>query len=1036
MSLVIEVSSQSVYIAKYQLEFPFAPLPDRLAKAALETYQMLSQSPKVQSQSGREERGEVIRLLQSFGHQLYQTLIPEALRPRLPKEGALFIRAKDEKSKTLPYELLFDGASFIAQTQGVIRLFGARTLEPDQPQKLPQDRLKITLLSYRPDQARSTSPGFMLPVERLGQLAQSGQRRFSAQVDGNAEWGRTLSMIESGLDILLFTGYEDEGLWAIGGQKPEEALARLTRALEIGVRRGLRLLILASSQLLEGSSGLERYGYKGIPAVISFEGRLDTERALEYLGSLWSGLSLGQTLLQAHRHGVNQLQTSLGLSWDWSWVRLSMPKELVDHPRLDSLRAFSLTADPPPISSEPNQTALVLSGRRFAGNLEVLSQLEKALTSEGEQRIVWLRSLQGQHQEEYLLEYFRRLAPKADFSVDIFYYYRWGFHEGQQKSLLDRELADEFGFLWGDEKISEFFDFSLVSLKTGTHPGHRYLCVYFPPDLLDPLFEAWLKGRRALGWRVLLFSQYSFVTDLPTEVISTDRTSLDEIKNAFEDRLPESWDELLKTQVPPQMRNHALLSQAVASGEEPFTDLFNSPLEPEALWSQSSALVQAGLGVSAKRLLCGLYLLKVKWHKPDLELLFGPELDKDLERLFELHLVERNLEGNLYWMAGNLAILYRKYKLLPQDLLVKTGQELLQKIIGSLEALETEPSLVIAGFSQVAAEVAHLGSRETALQRNLQFAKKMAPDLGSKVGMLSQNILTSLELALETGSSQALERCFSSILSIFDHLPLEAQTLRLYQWLLQAEEERHNWPQVSALQCRLAAIHVRQGAKERAKGLLVSATQLALDLGNPAERSHILVEIALLLLEIGEMEQLQDFLGAAQFQPEYLNQETLARLWLIDGHLLYHHQEPGPARRALAKAYEYKHPFLSDSLAAQTELILAKLARKTEQMPEAEAHLREAAKLFEKAKQWERAAAIHDELVAHKESQNRPGSTIEHLEWLYRYNCKEDHLDRARKIALKLGGLYYNAGDKTRSTEYYGKAQSEAIGPNPNHTPP
>ncbi|MDT8447527.1 MAG: hypothetical protein RRB13_11610 [bacterium] len=1021
MPLVIDLTGQSVHIAKYQLEFPFSAPAGALTEAALETYALLRGSDKLQTESSRDQRGEVMRLLQSYGLALFEAIFPEAIRQKLPKEGVVYIRAKDEAVRQLPFELLYDGSSFIAQTHGLVRLYGARSLEPNHPFERRRPQLSAALMGHDPLSDLPRSSSFLVPIEEFALLVRGSNKRLELRLDGDTNWARLLSSLESGPDLFLFSGYQDKRGWRLAGEPFAEADLRLAKAAEEAVRKGMRLMILATDQMLTQVVGLEAYGAMGVPAVITLGGRLSRGRMMDYFNSLLSGLARGETLLKSHRQAVNQLQAALPLSWDWSWIRLSVAKELVNHARLDPLRAFPIDADARVELPYPAADPLILNRRRFTGNKEVLAQLISALVTGPEQGVIWLRSLMGQHQEEYVLELLRRLAPRCDFSLNLLYYYRWGYHENQPRSLPDSELAQEFEFLFSEEKIGQYFDQSQIPLRQGTDPEQRYLLIFYPPDKVDPVFEGWLLAQREAGWRILLLSQQSFVTELSTQVISSDRTSCEELLMAFEDRLPEVWGPLLQGQVPAQMRNHALLSLAAAAQDPAVQGLFCENREVSELWPIVFGAVYNRLSHLGKRLLSCLYLLRVKVPRENLAVLLGPEeIDRELEHLFEGHLIERNLEGSLYWIAGNLYGQIRRHDLLPAEGLIKNGQELMNKINGKYDQMGGPRSLLVAGSQYLLSELARLGAVETALGRSLQFAKRISAQLDESPRMIGQLLLTAVELALVSKQPEALEKTFVNILAVLDNLPFETQTIQLYEWLLQAEEQRHNWPQVAELQVRLAGLYARASQRERAKGLLVSATQLGLDLPNPAEKFGVLVEIAMLLLELGELDKLNDLLETANFDPSHLNQENLARLWLIDGHIQFDHKQKGPALFALEKALSYKHPFISDGLSAQTRLILAQLHSAPEQITE---DLIQAAQLFEKAREIDRAAQVYEELCTHYKDQGEPEKATAYLEWLYGHSTQAGLKDRAQGIAHQLGGLYFRIGDQAKSTDFYKKAQ-------------
>ncbi|OGH01519.1 MAG: hypothetical protein A2600_12075 [Candidatus Lambdaproteobacteria bacterium RIFOXYD1_FULL_56_27] len=1029
--LVVELSQLSVHIPKYQLEFPFVPPPESLTQAALQTYNWARKSERLQSDSTRSQREEVMRLLVRYGQTLFEALFPEALRVRLPKEGAIYIRPKDDSVADLPFELLFDGVSFISQTHGLVRLYGSKYTEPTLPFDHKKARLALTLTAHVPLNGLKGSPGFVLPVEEFGLIGRGANRRLKMTLDGDASAARLLGYLEAGPDLFLFSGFVEEGSWRLAGQVPLDLETLLQKAFGQAVMRGMRLVILATSDLLDGKTPVEVMGQSGVPLLVTLSGRVTRERINDYLSAFLLALARGEGVLRAHRQSVNQIQAALPFSWDWSWIRLHMAKELLGHSRLDPLRPFLLEEEPPEEPEGYDPSPRIFSRRPFGGNLGVMNQLISALMTGPPQGVIWLRSLWGQVQEEYVLELFRRLAPRADFSLSLFYYFRWGYHEGQEAKQDAYQLGEEFDFLWGEDKVLEYFDQSQVPMRQGSDPDQRYLLVYYPPDRVDPLFEQWLLAKRNQGIRVLILSQQSFVTELSTQVVSSDKTSVEELLFAFDDRLPEVWVPLLVEPLPVQMRHRTLLDLARATEDPATLELFIAETDLTRLWTQVFAAHWSKLSHASKRLLMALYLLRVKWPRESLVALFGPEeIDKDLEALFAAHLLERNLEGSLYWIGGHLYGQIRAKGLLPAEGLVKIGQDLMKKLIGRYEEVGHEPALTIAGVSYLLAELSLLGANETAWQRGLQFAKRVAVELGDRPRLLSQLLLSSVELSLASRQPETLERAFLSLLGVLEHLPLEPQALRLYEWLLSEEQDRRNWPQVCKLQIRLAALYAKSEQPERAKGHLLAATQLALDLPNPAERFGLLVETGLGFLELGEMEKLRGLLETAGFDPAHLNQENMSRLWLIDGYLLFLDQDPQGAYRSFAKAFNYRHPFISEALLAQTQLVLAQIHQHQGEEEKALESLIQAAKLFEHLRDWEQARQVHEEICRFFATHKRSTESISHLEWLYRFNRESGTTEKAGSIAHELGGLYFRIGDQHKSTDYYKKAQELNQGDN------
>jgi len=740
---------------------------------------------------------------------------------------------------------------------------------------------------------------------------------------------------------------------------------------------------------------------------------------------LMPALSRGTSVLKAHRHAINQIQAALPLSWDWSWIRLHIAKELLNHPSYNPIRPFVFKEQTNTTPFVYDSNPSLLNRRCFAGNKGVLGQLIRAMMTNPAQGVIWLRSLHGGWQEEYALEFFRRLAPRADFSLQVLYYFRWGYHQGQNRQLQDAELQEAFGFLWDEAKLSEYFEDSLLTLRAGHDGEQRYLLVYYPPDQVDPVFERWLLSKRDEGVRVLLLSAQSFVSELSTQVINTDSVSLKELELAFQGPLPDSWQKQIEVDRPEGgFRNRTLLSLAMASKKTEILDLVAQGNPPEVMWPQLFDAVVRPLSVTEKRVMYTLYLLKVKWPRESLVQLLGVEnLDKPLNTLYSLGLIEKNLEGSLYWLAGQLFTPVLTYKLISDQQLIKTAQELLQKLNGPFDSLKLDPVLAVGGVSYLISALAQLGAAETALHRGIQFAKRVAGYLSDRPHRLGQLLLGCVELASTSKQEDALEKVFVAMLEVLEHLGLQEQTIRLYEWFLKVQQERHNWPQVASLQTRLAVIYSSLNQTERARGHLVSATQLSMDLPGSAQRIDLLVEVALALLEIGDLDKLQRLLSNANFDPSLLNQQAMARLWLVDGHLRFAGQDLASALGAFEQAFKYKHRFVSDRLSAQTELVLAQIYTSQQEEQTALEHLQTAADLFEKLKDLKNAAVAHQKRCDLFFQCDRATEAIDSLAWLYRLARQTGVTEKARNLADELGGLYFRAGDHPKSTEFYKKAQ-------------
>ncbi len=156
-------------------------------------------------------------------------------------------------------------------------------------------------------------------------------------------------------------------------------------------------------------------------------------------------------------------------------------------------------------------------------------------------------------------------------------------------------------------------------------------------------------------------------------------------------------------------------------------------------------------------------------------------------------------------------------------------------------------------------------------------------------------------------------------------MPYEEETIQLCQWLLNIEEKHQNWALVSEIQIKIATIYSQLNKKEKAIGLVSSAIKLNNDIKNFSSRYRHLITIALLLLDLNDYERLRKLLANTNFDMSLLNKEDMAKLWLIDGHMLFHANRYGEAESSFNKVFEQIELNLPNALLAKTHLLLVKI---------------------------------------------------------------------------------------------------------------
>jgi len=1033
MSLVIFVSPKTVIISKFKLEFPFQPPARNLTQAAIGAYQLLRQSESIQIESSRDERQEAITLLRQYGLELFQAVIPPSHRSSLLQAGGLFIYSVDRATIQLPWELLYDETSFFALTQGVVRISESKAGQMPDLSREAQLSLKIGLTSYSPIPSIPPGNRFINYVEALGSGPFSGTALIDFSVDGNASYQSLPAILRKHPNLFLFAGHESESGWLLDG-KPEADWFRqeLEPAMREAVNNGLRILILMTSGLLRSDNrtdpgSLSRLFDLGIPYIITVNGRIARHRFQEYFQNFVIGLLREDNILRAHRQAINAIHSNLPLSWDWSWIQLHLNQKALE-------QGFETPLPPFRFINEGNvnqyqhgrrQNSL-FNARRFQGNAALFSRISALLLSETNERISYLQSQDGSPIEEYLQEFFRRLLPRCAYKLNLLFYQRWGYHDKQRENLPATPLGNLFPFYFGHKNVSAYFNQYLIdrSPPAGGEPAYRFLVVYRPPERHDGAFDAWISDRIKDGWRIVFLSDDRVFTKLTMETVPTAAITAAEVQDAFEDDLPEQWIDLVRDPLPEQLTNISLLKIAQHSGNEAVINLFLKKRPPAKLWQQILHSVLAELSANRFRIFLALYLTGVPCSKNYLgELLNIKDVDAELDMLLRLHLLSGNLTESHVWIPINLCLVIERFELISKKQLHGFGNELLQRQTAMLKGDAVPEIIQICGFQNTINKLAGMGPIENPLQRNLQFGRKLSRLTGVQPPLFYPNICTSMEMVLAEGNRKDIQKTVVSILDILSNLPLEQETIRIYQWLIKSEEKKRNWQQMADLLMKLASVYIRLNMKEKAIGLVTSAIELNNDIKNFTNRHANLITIALLLLDLDEISKVQKLIDNTDFDLKKLSEEDIAKLWLVDGHLLFQSGKISEAASSLRKMFQKPPSQIPGTLSAKTHLIMAEAYRKEQKPESCFKHLHQAALHFEKSGNMERAAELHRQILEHSLAAGLNEEAAIHLEWLYLQVERAGDKTAMRKMAYQLGGIYFKTGHKEKSTHYYSIAQ-------------
>ncbi|MDX2469715.1 MAG: hypothetical protein QNL04_03945 [SAR324 cluster bacterium] len=1025
MSLIIELSETQVKINSYQLTFDFVAPAEKLTHAALETFKMLKASPRLQQNTDEGQRREALQLLQAYGLALFNALIPNSLKSKLHDHNGIVIHTSNSVLRELPFELLFDGVSFLGLTIGVMRGFDGAPQQRASNANQFSDALKVNLFSYTPlgeggSKEEKLGSGFITKIEELP-IPFENDNKISFDVNGQATRQKILQSLARNPGIFFFSGYDSAGGWLLYGLETtsKQPGPGLRESFNTAAANGLRMLMVNTSSLITSNAGAKKYFSFGVPLLLTQGGRVDRSRSQSYFKELTQNLLKENYILKAHRHALNHLKSEMPLSWDWSFLQLNINLHNVNQTP-DPLRPFYFSGMP--LKKEGNLNNNILCHSDFYGSQEVLTELTHKLLTAPQGKVTNLKSLEGQAIEDQLFEFLRRITSGQNFYLKIIYYQRWGYHEGQEKNLNQSHFSGKLNSLFEKKRVQEFFDDSLITLKEGVDRGLQYLTVYYPPDKVDPAFEDWLAQKQGQGWQIIFLSHNNLVTNLPTDVISTDQITLAEINEALEQEIPEIWEEHLQGSIPPQMRSLPLL-QVIARINDPL--LYHkaaTEIELKSLYEAAFAKLFSILPQKAEALLVILFLMRVQLTKNALaRLLKLDDITATLGILMGLRLIESNLDQTRFWLPSHFVTKIQQFQLIAPDLILAHGKELLKNLIEHFEKNQGEVEFIRVGFGYALSSLSQLGLLEGVILRNFQFAKRMAAALPNQPNLTCQSVITGLELSFLTDDEELKEKCLLSTLNILELLPQSYNPLELLEWFLEEAQNNRNWLMVVEIQTKIASLYALQNKKPKAIAYLTSALQLSNDLEHYEDRYQNLISIALLFLELEELGKVKGVLEAADFDPALLTKKQMAFLWLIDGHMSLLDHQPAQAESSLMRFLEFPNVSLPKALEAKAYQSLSLLQPKGS--PVQIEQLEIAASYFSEGGNDSGSANCREKLSIIYLDMQKIVEAVTHLEWLFHYHKLQNNHGETSRIAHKLGGLFFKLENKVKSTEYYKLAQ-------------
>lgn len=1039
MSLILYISQKTVIISKYNLEFRFSPPPENLTRAALTTYRLLRKSEDIQIRSNRDERNEVMTLLKRYGQELFNAVIPEHIRSEIYKSGGIFIFSHERTILDIPWELLYDGSSFFALTQGIVRICLPKKERIPTVRNDLKSSLKVSLNAYIPLTIMEPGPRFISHVEDLaeGQITRSPYLNIA--VNGNASRVSMVESLNDNPDILFFSGYDAPGGWILE-RGPEDAKYAVgqwfendfRKAVSSAIENGLRISILQTSSLLPSANSESIHPVQflfdsGQPYIISINGKLNDYRLKEYLHIFLMGLIREENLLRAHRLAINHIQGSLPLSWDWSWIQLHVNQKILEIPGEQPLPPFHfrrISGDISPLMPDRGEGRGWLVRRRFFGDYEIIKTCIDLLVSPQAKHPVCLDCSNGQLSEYILNEALRRVASNRAMTVSAMYYQRWGYADENSEKLVSSKYAGLFDFITKEKEIEKQFDHSLLTLKEAGDPEQavRVLVIRTPPVKSDRLFDNWLLKKEVEGWKIFVLMDDRFSTSLETESMDPGLSEKKQIVHTFEDSIPEEWLPVFDGKLPDPFKDLGLLKIVCGLRDSELISLIGKCSDIKTAWEKTFARVLSTLSSTRMKLFMTLYLTKVPSSKDYLSRLLEIEpIEGDLDFLYEACLIDSDLSSNYFHVPVFVSRRIEQFHLIPETFFKSIGPDILRNQISLLNESSGIRSIQI-GFHYCLLTLVETDLAESALKRNLQIGKRLARLNKSGYNYIL-NIRASLELALKMQVGTLIQQTLLSIVDILEHLPYVEETIAVCNWLLDIETRHRNWTLVSSIQMKIASVYAKSDKKEKAIGMITSAINLNNDIKNYSGRFHHLIMIALLLLDLGEYDKLNKLLLNNKFDIKLLNREDIAKLWLIDGHMLYRNKKTTASENSFSKAFPDLDASVPESLLAKSHFIMAEIHESKDQQAEQVEHLEKSVHFYEGAGDLLQASSIHDELSRIYLEKDAIENAVKHLEWLFHFQKQEGNTEDVRSIADQLGGLYFKIGDQQKSTDFYSIAQ-------------
>ncbi|MCP4295688.1 MAG: hypothetical protein GY786_08790 [Proteobacteria bacterium] len=1036
MSLIVKVSENRVSIPKYGIQFSPKLPHQSLSKAALETYAILRHSVSLQINSKESEKKEVILLLSNYGYSLYQGIFPPSLEKKIIKESDIRIFPMDDWCCRIPWQLLNNGTSFLALTKGIHIGPESTSQKLTERSARSQSSLRISLNSFPQKSIKSDpSNGLFqeLPNPFIEKLISSDLQKYSNLIlsgECSANHHSIIESLEANPDILLLSSctggkrwYDQNPLDKTGNENwfENQFLPHLSRAAD----SGLKLLILKTSEFETGDDSNNRFQIKsyfraGVPYIIIFSGRLEPGRLQIYLQKLFKVLLSEKSLIVAHRQALNALSTELTHCWDWSWIRLYV-NDSIGHPNQNPVGSFAFyqptTTQNHPTKEQEKKFHLYHS---FPGSIELLESTLKQISDLQINKILLLESKKGQLLDQYLFESIRRDKEMRDSQIDVMFYPSEDLKQTYEDASVDSNLISKFSFLYEYGFIDDFFEHSIVHYQDVPKGNSKLLLIYYPPAKANPFLDHWIQNKQRTGWKIVIMSTNEFETAHGVKKISLDFIEKRQLYDFIEDRIPElmlfnkpliQWENIKSFYL---FRSLSTLSPSSLSRE------FSVSMDTRELWQSVLKKIMEKLSSVQHELFWTIFLFRTPLSLDHLNtLVVSNSSTDDIMFLLDNFLVESDLNRQKFWISSSPYTAIKLYKAYDSDYLNQLSQKLLVHSIKDVHQGNSHVQEKIQGFYNCSEFVSKNYSVSRSVTRMVQFGKKISTFLDDNSVYSAHCVRFILNRINKGDLKTSKSLLILSCANLIEKLPTTERNIEIYKSLLEVEDQNRNWQNVSEIQMKLAVLFMKVEQTDKAIGLLTSTLQLNSDLENPTKRYHNLIQIALLLLDLDEFEKVKKLVEGTDFVDEVLNNENLALLWLIDGHLHYDAGRYDLAFHALTKYMQFDLSLIPIHLYAKTNYCLSKLYELKGNVKKGIGFLIEAIKLYIQSNDQHSSNKLLNELIEKTTQSEDVAENIIQLENLLDSTESAANYQSVNSITDLLGGLHFRAGNSEKSTYYY-----------------